>query len=632
MAYKTAAFGKWHNTPADQTTAMGPFDKWPTGYGFEYFYGFLAGETSQWEPRLVENTNIIEPPNTPGYHLTEDLADHAIGWLKKHQSYTPDKPFFIYFATGGAHGPHHVAPAWTAKYKGKFDDGYEAMRERILKRQKEIGWVPQATALTRRVESMPAWDSIPESERPFQFRLMETFAGFVEHTDAQVGRVIDEVERLGKRDNTIIMYIFGDNGASAEGQRGSISELLAQNNIPNTVDQQIAALNKIGGLDAIGTHKTDNMYHAGWAWAGNTPLKSTKLVAAHFGGTRSPMAISWPAKVKPDSVARAQFHHVNDIAPTLYELIGIKPPKVVNGYKQDQFDGISMAYTLNDAKAPTRKKVQYFENSGSRGIYKDGWFAAAFGPFVPWDAAGSSAGMAKWDADKDPWELYNLNDDFSQARDLADKNPKKLAELKKEFDKQARENKAWPIGAGTWLRIHPEDRLASPYTSWTFSDQTRRMPEFTAPGLGRQSNRVVIDAEFGDNASGVLYALGGAGGGLVFYMDKGKLIYEYNMMIIENYKAESGVIPAGKHQIIVDTQLESAKPMAPAIVTVAVNGKEVAKTRVARTVPAAFTASESFDVGVDLGSTVSQVYDERRPFAFSGKIAGVRVNLKPNPK
>ncbi|MGB5208599.1 MAG: sulfatase-like hydrolase/transferase, partial [Azonexus sp.] len=548
--------------------------------------------------------------------------------LKKHQSYTPDKPFFIYFATGGAHGPHHVAPAWTAKYKGKFDDGYEAMRERILKRQKEIGWVPQATALTRRVESMPAWDSIPESERPFQLRLMETFAGFVEHTDAQVGRVIDEVERLGKRDNTIIMYIFGDNGASAEGQRGSISELLAQNNIPNTVDQQIAALKKIGGLDAIGTHKTDNMYHAGWAWAGNTPLKSTKLVAAHFGGTRSPMAISWPAKVKPDSVARAQFHHVNDIAPTLYELIGIKPPKVVNGYKQDQFDGISMAYTLNDAKAPTRKKVQYFENSGSRGIYKDGWFAAAFGPFVPWDAAGSSAGMAKWDADKDPWELYNLNDDFSQARDLADKNPKKLAELKKEFDKQARENKAWPIGAGTWLRIHPEDRLASPYTSWTFSDQTRRMPEFTAPGLGRQSNRVVIDAEFGDNASGVLYALGGAGGGLVFYMDKGKLIYEYNMMIIENYKAESGVIPAGKHQIIVDTQLESAKPMAPAIVTVTVDGKEVAKTRVARTVPAAFTASESFDVGVDLGSTVSQVYDERRPFAFSGKINSVNVDLK----
>ena len=626
--YKTSAFGKWHNTPADQTTAMGPFDKWPTGYGFEYFYGFLAGETSQWEPRLVENTNIIEPPNTPGYHVTEDLADHAIGWLKKHQSFSPDKPFFMYFATGGGHGPHHVAPEWTAKYKNKFNDGYEAMRERIIKRQKEAGWVPQATELTKRVESMPAWDSIPEAQRPFQLRLMETFAGFVEHTDAQVGRVIDELERTGKRDNTIIMYIFGDNGASAEGQRGSISELLAQNNIPNTVEQQMEALNKMGGLDAIGTHKTDNMYHAGWAWAGNTPLKSTKLVAAHFGGTRSPMAISWPAKIKPDSAPRSQFHHVNDIAPTLYELIGIKPPKVVNGYKQDQIDGVSMAYTLSDAKAPTRKKVQYFENSGSRGIYKDGWYAGAFGPFIPWDAAGSSAGMAKWDADKDPWELYNLNDDFSQARDLAEKNPKKLAELKKEFDKQAKDNKAWPIGAGTWLRIHPEDRLASPYTSWTFSDQTRRMPEFTAPGLGRESNRVVIDAEFGDNASGVLYALGGAGGGLAFYMDQGKLIYEYNMMIIENYKAVSGVIAAGKHQIIVDTQFDSPKPMAPATVTVTVDGKEVAKTVVARTVPAAFTASESFDVGVDLGSTVSPVYDERRPFAFSGKISKVQVDLK----
>ena len=257
--YKTAAFGKWHNTPADQTTAMGPFDRWPTGHGFDYFYGFLAGETSQWEPRLVENTNIIEPPNTPGYHFTEDLADHAIGWLKKHQSFSPDKPFFMYFATGGGHGPHHVAPEWTAKYKNKFNDGYEAMRERIIKRQKEAGWVPQATELTKRVESMPAWDSIPEAQRPFQLRLMETFAGFVEHTDAQVGRVIDELERTGKRDNTIIMYIFGDNGASAEGQRGSISELLAQNNIPNTVEQQMEALNKMGGLDAIGTHKTDNM-------------------------------------------------------------------------------------------------------------------------------------------------------------------------------------------------------------------------------------------------------------------------------------------------------------------------------------------------------------------------------------
>ena len=626
--YKTSAFGKWHNTPADQTTAMGPFDKWPMGYGFDYFYGFLAGETSQWEPRLVENTNVVEPPVDPKYHVTEDLADHAVGWMKKQEAYAPDKPFFMYFATGGGHGPHHVAPEWAAKYKGKFDDGYEAMRERILKRQKEMGWIPQNADLTKRVESMPAWDRIPEAQRPFQLRLMETFAGFVEHTDRQIGRVIDEIERQGKRDNTIIIYLFGDNGASAEGQQGSISELLAQNNIPNTVEQQIAALDKIGGLDALGSHKVDNMYHAGWAWAGNTPFPSTKLVAAHFGGTRSPMAISWPARIKPDKMPRSQFHHVNDIVPTLYELIGINPPEIVNGFQQDSIDGVSLAYTFADPKEPTHKKVQYFENSGSRGIYKDGWFAGAFGPFVPWDSAGSAKKMSSWDADKDRWELYNLGEDFSQAHDLASQNPKKLEELKKEFDEEARINQVWPIGAGTWLRIHPEDRLVTPYTSWTFNDQTRRMPEFTAPGLGRESNSVVIDAEIGNNASGVLYALGGAGGGLVLYMDQGKLVYEYNMMIIENYKAQTEMIPEGKHQIVIDTDFDSKKPMSQATVLITVDGKEAAKTRVGRTVPAAFTASESFDVGVDLGSTVSLIYDERRPFAFNGKINSVKVTLK----
>lgn len=624
--YHTAAFGKWHNTPADQTTAMGPFDNWPTGYGFEYFYGWLAGETSQWEPRLVENTNYIEPPSNPGYHVTEDLAAHAVVWLQKHESYAPDKPFFMYFATGGAHGPHHVAPEWIAKYKGKFDNGYEAMRERIFSRQKAMGWIPQNSELTKRVESMPSWDSIPETQRPFQLRLMETYAGFVEHTDVQVGKVIDELERQGKRDNTIIIYLFGDNGASAEGQDGSISELLAQNNIPNTVEQQIVALDKIGGLDAIGTHKVDNMYHAGWAWGGNTPFKSTKLVAAHFGGTRSPMAISWPARIKPDNVPRSQFHHVNDIVPTLYNLIDITPPKVVNGYPQDPIDGVSLAYTFDDPQAATHKTVQYFENNGSRGIYKDGWYACAFGPLTPWKTAGVN--YASWDADKDQWELYNLSEDYSQAHDLATENPQKLADLKEEFDKQARENKVWPVGGGLWLRIHPEDRLKSPYTNWTFNEHTRRMPEFTAPGLGRESNRVVIEAEFDDNASGVLYALGGAGGGLVLYMDKGKLIYEYNMMIIEKYTAKSGVLPAGKHQVVIDTDLESQTPMAPATVTITVDGKQAAQTRVGRTVPAAFTASESFDVGVDLGSTVSLVYDERRPFAFSGTIDTIKVSLK----
>ena len=625
--YKTAAFGKWHNTPATETTAMGPFTLWPTGegIGFDYFYGFLAGETSQWEPRLVENFNPVEPPHDEKYHLSEDLAEKAIAWMRKHRAFAPDKPFFMYWAPGAAHGPHHVSRAWADKYKGKFDDGWDALRERTFKRQKELGWIPADTKLTPRAENMVSWDSIPASERPFQLRLMEVYAGFVEHVDVQVGKVVDELERLGIRDNTIVIYIFGDNGASAEGQNGTISELLAQNQIPNSIEQHLDALDKIGGLEAIGGPKTDNMYHAGWAWASDTPFRYTKLIASHFGGTRNPVAISWPARIKPDKTPRSQFHHVNDIVPTVYEILGIKPPKVVDGFEQDPIDGTSMVYTFADAKAPARKPIQYFDNNGSRGIYKDSWYACTFGPLTPWLTV--NPGLATWDANKDVWELYDLNKDFSQADDLAAKEPQRLKAMKALFLEQAKENKAFPIGAGIWLRLHPEDRVKTPYTSWTFDTTTTRMPEFTAPGLGRESSHVTIDAELGENASGVLYALGGASGGLTLYMDKGELVYEYNMMIIERYTARTqGKLTPGKHRIEVDTTI--ARPGAPAEVVLAVDGKEVARTTVKRTVPAAFTASETFDVGIDLGSPVSLDYFDRRPFAFTGKIEKVDVVLK----
>jgi arylsulfatase len=432
---------------------------------------------------------------------------------------------------------------------------------------------------------------------------------------------------LGIRDNTIVIYIFGDNGASAEGQNGTISELLAQNGIPNTVEQQLAALEKMGGLDVLGTAKTDSMYHAGWAWAGNTPFHHTKLVASHFGGTRNPMVISWPKGIKPDRVPRSQFHHVNDIAPTLYEVIGITPPKVVDGFEQDPIDGVSLAYTFNDAKAPGRKQVQYFDNNGSRAIYQDGWVAATFGPLVPW--LPGAPGLAEWDSAKDQWELYDIRRDFSEAHDLAAKEPQRLVELQKVFDEQAKANQVYPLGAGIWLRLHPEDRVKSPYRSWQFDATTTRMPEFTAPGLGRESSTVSIDAEFGDNASGVLYALGGSGGGLTLYADKGQLVYEYNMMIIERYIARSASkLPAGKHRIEVTTTLASAKPLSPAEVVLTVDGQEVARTTVRRTVPAAFSASETFDVGVDLGSSVSLDYFDRRPFRFDGNINTVAVQLK----
>ncbi len=623
--YNTSAFGKWHNTPATETTAMGPFDHWPTSYGFDYFYGFLAGETSQYEPRLFENLNPIEPPHDPTYHLSSDLADKALVWLRRHQSFAPDKPFFMYWAPGASHGPHHIFKEWADRYKGKFDTGWDAYRERVFARQKEIGWIPPDTKLTPRADTMASWDSIPEAQRPFQSRLMEVFAGFTEHVDAQVGRLVDGLDEMGLRDNTIIFYVFGDNGSSAEGQNGTISELLAQNMIPNTIEQQLAALDQIGGLDALGTAKTDNMYHAGWAWAGDTPFRYTKLVASHFGGTRNPLVISWPKGIKPDKTPRPQFHHVNDIAPTIYDILGIKAPEVVDGWKQLPIDGVSMVYSFADPAAPGKKPVQYFENNGSRAIYHDGWIAATFGPLIPWLPV--TPGLATWDANKDRWELYDIRHDFSEADDLADKEPERLAEMKKLFLSEAKENQVFPVGAGLWTRLHPEDRVKVPYTHWGFNSTTTRLPEFAGPGLGRESNRVAADVEVDQTASGVIYALGGIGGGLTLYMDKGHLVYEYNMMMIERYIGRSDApLAAGKHEIVVDTSI--AKPGGAADVAVVVDGQEAFRVAVKRTVAGAFSASETLDVGVDLGSPVSFDYFDRQPFAFNGKIGAVTVDLR----
>ena len=624
--YNTAAFGKWHNTPADQTTVMGPFDRWPTGHGFDYFYGFIAGETSQYEPRLYENTTPIEPPHDETYHLSQDMADQAITWMRRHQSFTPNQPFLMYWAPGAAHGPHHIFKEWADKYKGKFNDGWDAYRERVFARQKALGWIPENAELTPRAETMAAWDSLPESELPFQRRLMEVFAGFTEHADAQAGKVIDELDRLGIRDNTIVFFIWGDNGSSAEGQNGSISELLAQNQIPNTIQQQLDTLDELGGLDALGTASTDNIYHAGWAWAGGTPFRYTKLIASHFGGTRNPMVISWPKGIKPDPTPRAQFHHVNDVAPTIYDILDITPPEVVEGFAQDPIDGISMVYTFDDARAPGRKEVQYFDNNGSRGIYVDGWYACTYGPLTPWLTV--SPGLETWDSSQDVWELYNLTEDFTQMHDLAAQDPERLEAMKLQFLEVAEDNLVFPIGAGIWLRLHPEDRLASPYTSWTFDSTTIRMPEFTAPGLGRTNNLVTITADLDENASGVLYALGGGSGGLTLYMDQGQINYEYNMMLIERFKAQSAKLPAGQHTIEIETTLQSAAPLSPADVVIRVDGQEAARTTVGRTVPGAFTASETLDVGTDLGSPVSLDYEERRPFAFSGEIEAVTVVLQ----
>ena len=360
---------------------------------------WATGEASQYEPNLVRNTTVVLPPKSPeqGYHLSEDLADDAIGWLNKHKAFQPDKPFYMYWASGAIHGPHHIMKEWADKYKGKFDDGWDAYRERVFKRAKERGWIPPNAQLTPRHETMPSWESIPEDEKPFQRRLMEVAAGFAEHVDVQGWPDRQSNRQVGYGDDTLIFYVGGDNGSSAEGQNGTISELLAQNGIPSTVKQHIKALNELGGLDVLGSPKADNQYHEGWAWAGSTPYKGTKLLASYFGGTRNPMAIRWPAKIKPDATPRPQFHHCNDIVPTIYEVLGITPPLEVNGVPQDPIDGVSFAYSFTDPKAKGQLLTQYFEIMGSRSIYHNGWMASAFGPRVPWEA-GRTSGHSGMDA------------------------------------------------------------------------------------------------------------------------------------------------------------------------------------------------------------------------------------------
>ena len=621
--YSTGAWGKWHNTPEEHVTSQGPFDYWPTGYGFEYFYGFLAGEASQYEPNMVRNTSLVQPHeiHRKGYHLTEDIAEDAIKWLREQRAYAPDKPFLMYWAPGAVHGPHQVMKEWADKYKGKFDAGWDQYRENAFAKAKAKGWIPQNTQLTPRPASMASWDSIPDAEKPFQRRLMEVYAGFTEHADFNAGRVIAEIERQGKLDNTLIFYIWGDNGSSAEGLNGTISEQLAQNGIPTTIQQHLKALEEVGGLDALGGPKTDNMYHAGWAWAGGTPYKSTKLVGAHFGGTRNPMAVSWPKGFKADATARPQFHHVIDVVPTIYEAVKIAPPRMVNGFEQDAFDGVSMVYTFADAKAPGTRTTQFFDIMASRGIYHDGWFASALGPREPW-VGGIPKGANEWTPDKDQWELYNLNEDWSQANDLAAAMPQKLAEMKDVFLMESVRNKNLPIGGGLWSTAmkHPEDAPRSPVTEWIFEGPMTLMSESAAPKVGIVDTVVSMDVNLPADASGVLYALGGFSGGLTVYVKDGAITYEYNQFIVHRTKIKSaGKLPVGQARIEVVSKLVG-KVGGPMDITIKVNDKVVGQGQVPTAISLHFTTNESFDIGSDTSSPVSLDYYDQAPFAFNGRI------------
>jgi arylsulfatase A-like enzyme len=623
--YATAAFGKWHNTPVD-ALATGPYDRFPTGHGFDYFYGFIAGETSQWEPTLWENTTPISAPhpeNYEDYHLTEDMADRAIRWMQRHRAIHPDQPFLVYWTPGAVHGPHQVARRWADKYKGKFDDGWDAMRERVFQRQKDLGWIPADAELATRPEGMPAWSEIPDDERPFQERLMEVYAGFLEHTDVQVGKLVDALDAMGIRDNSLFIYIFSDNGASAEGQNGTVAELNAQNGIPSNVAEHIAVAQRLGGLPAIGGPKMDNMYHSAWAWAGDTPFRYVKLIASDFGGTRTPMVISWPARITPDGTPRPQFLHVNDVAPTLYEILGIRQPDVVDGHRQDPIDGVSFAYTFDHPDAPGRKQTQYFEIMGSRGLYHEGWMASAFGPRKPWETG--LVDISSWDPTQDRWELFDIRKDFSLTHDLAAQDPQKLEDLKDLFMREAKANKVFPIGGGLFAPLNPSEMKRSTNTEWTLSEDMTRIPESQAPNVRNGNLRVEIDAEVPRNANGVLFAMGGYAGGVTLYAWNGDLKYEYSALLLKRSKIDVGRLPVGDVRIEMEMQTPPERA-APAAVSFWIDGQAVARGTVERTIPGTFTASETFDVGMDTGSPVADDYFDLAPFAFTGRL--VRLHFQ----
>jgi len=622
--YSTAAWGKWHNTPDWETSPVGPFQRWPTGLGFEYWYGFHGGESSQWEPQLFRNELPVEPPRQPeqGYHLTEDLVDDAIGWIHRQQSLAPGKPFFAYFATGAVHAPLHAPREWIDKFKGQFDQGWDKVREETLARQKKLGIVPADTRLTPRPREIEAWDSLsPPAKRLFA-RHQEAFAGFVAHTDYHLGRLLDAIVRLPNADNTLITFMAGDNGPSAEGsETGTLNNMMTQNGIPDTVEAQLAKIDEIGGP----LH--ENHYPVGWAWAGSAPFQWMKRVPSHFGGTRNGMVIVWPKVIKDKGGVRSEFHHVIDIAPTILGAAGIPQPNEVDGAAQIPMEGVDMSYTFADAKAPGRHLTQYFEVGGDRAIYDKGWVAAAFHG-VPWKLTGSTG------FENSHWSLYNIEEDFSEAVDLADKYPAKLAELKTLFDKEAEKYNVFPlddrfVGRGD-KRMRPS--LIAGRTGFHYAAGATRIPEGSAPPIYRRSHRItarIVVPQGG--AEGVIVAEGGSQGGYTLYLKDGRLHYEYNFFGRQSYRVSSSEkVPSGEVQIVLEYEQKPYKgwDTTGGAARLYVNGKQVGEGDIGNVVPGRFSATETLDIGMDLGSTVSAEYHKQKPFAFTGRIEDVAIDLK----
>ena len=624
--YSTGAAGKMHQTPTWEVSMSGPFDRWPTGEGFEKFYGFVAGETNQWAPTLHSGTSPVEPWGTAeeGYHVSEDITDHSIAWLRGIHTMTPDKPFFLYLSFGATHAPHHVAPEWIEKYKGKFDKGWDAVREETLANMKAKGIVPEDTQLTDRPEDVRPWDELNETEKKVYARLMEVYAGFAEHTDAQVLRLIDTLEDIGEFDNTLFFYIAGDNGASAEGGLdGTFNELMALNGIPQKLEDVLPRLDDIGGPNAF------NHYPVGWAHAMNSPYQWTKQVASHWGGTRNGMAMSWPNGIEAHGEIRHQFHHVIDIAPTILEAAGLPEPYMVNGIAQKPLEGVSMNYTFDDAAAEDRHVTQYFEMFGNRGIYHEGWTAVTKHR-TPWEM--SAVQLPKFSEDE--WELYNTTEDWSQANDLSKEMPEKLRDLQDLFLVEAAKYNVFPLDDRTGERFNPaiagRPDLPAGRETMTFYPGMSHLMEMTVLNVKNRSHTITAEVEIPEGgANGVLIAQGGRFAGWSLYIKNGAAKYVHNWFDAEYYYVGGQEkLPTGRVNIRYHFNFEGNAPGGGGTGTLYVNEEKVAEGKIDKTVPFIFSADETLDIGGDLALPVTDDYQEGEKNQYSHKIHWVRVDLE----
>ena len=620
--YSTAQFGKCHEVPVWETSPLGPFDAWPSGGGgFEHFYGFIGGETNQYAPALYDGTVPIEPDRTPeeGYHLTEDMTDRAIDWVRQQKALMPDKPFFAYFAPGATHAPHHVPIEWSDKYKGRFDQGWDAVREETFKRQQELGVIPPEAELTERPEEIPAWDDMPDDLKPVLARQMEVYAGFMEHTDHHVGRLIDALEELEVLDDTLVYYIVGDNGASAEGTpQGTFNETITLNGAAGIETTEFMA----SRIDEFGTVAANNHYAVGWAHAMDTPYQWTKQVASHWGGTRNGTVVHWPNGFKARGEVRAQFSHVIDVAATVLDAAGLPAPTFVHGVQQMPLHGRSMVPTFDDPTAPEYRETQYFEMFVNRGVYHKGWTAVTRHS-IPWAATEMPA------YDDDVWELY-APDDWTQAHDLAADQPERLAELQRLFLIEAARYNVLPLDDRRFERFDP-DLAGRPQLihgkSQLLYEGMGRLSENSVLNLKNKSHAVTAELEVPDGgAEGVIVAQGGAYAGWSLYLHEGRPAYCYNFFGLQRFKVYGEQpVPAGRHQVRMEFAYDGGGLAKGGAVTLYVDGDKVGEGRVEHTVPMVFSADETLDLASDSATPVSD--DHGTDNGFTGRVRWVQIDI-----